>query len=438
MAEVKLAILVAGLALVAIFLLKFIVQKFMYICRPNEVLIFSGRKYSIPGQGSVGFRVVTGGRAFRLPVVERVDRMDITIMPISVHTKNAYSKGGIPLNLTAIAHVKVDSNAAVMGNAIERFLGRDRGEIMKVARETLEGNLRNVIATLTPEEVNQDRLKFSKHLAEEVDEDLEKLGLQLDTLKIQTVTDDAKYLDNIGREQIANIKKMAEIAESNAKREASMVQATCQGRAQVARANAEALIAQKQNELRRVTAELEARARSEEERASAAGEGARASAEVKLQQVRTKVEEARLTAEVVIPAETQRRAEEVLAQGRAAATAENGRVNAEVLTMVSEAWRKAGDDAKDIYLIQRVEQLLGMVVEAVKRTEVHNVHLLDDGRGTALANHLSSYPAAVNAVLAQIQQATGVDIPAILKGIDDLKTERLPAKAKSEPALIGG
>lgn len=422
-------LVLAGIGLAAIFFVVFLVNKFMFICRPNEVLIFSGRKYPAPGGGTVGFKVVTGGRAFRMPVVERVDRMDMTIMPISVHTKNAYSKGAIPLNLTAIAHVKVDSNHQILGNAIERFLGRDRGEIMKVARETLEGNLRNVIATLTPEEVNQDRLKFSKHLAEEVDEDLEKLGLQLDTLKIQTVTDDANYLDNIGREQIANIKKMAEIAESNAKREASMVQAECQGRAEVSRSNAQALIAQKQNELRRFVAEQEARAKSEEERASAAAEGARATAEAKLQQIRAKLEEARLTADVVIPAEAQRRAEQVLAQGRAAAVAETGRVNAEVLTMVSEAWKEAGADAKDIYLIQRVEELLGMVAQSVRNAHVGSVSLIDDGDGTALARYVSAYPAALKAVLDQIRDATGIDIPAILKGVDEpaLPTRRVGA-----------
>lgn len=419
MDQITAGLLISGAVLVGIFFLISMVKKFMHICRPNEVLIFSGRKYELPGGATVGFRVVTGGRALCWPIIERVDRMDMTIMPIMVHTKNAYSKGGIPLNLSAIAHVKVDSNTTIMGNAIERFLGRDRSEIMRVAKETLEGNLRSVIATLTPEEVNQDRLKFSKHLAEEVDEDLEKLGLQLDTLKIQMVTDDANYLDNIGREQIANIKKMAEMAESTAKREASMVQADCQGRGQVARANAQALIAQKQNELRRVTAEQESRARAEEERATAAAEGARAHAETALQQLRTKVEEARLMAEVVIPAEAHRRAEQILSQGRAAAVAESGKVNAEVLTMIGDAWRKAGDDAKDIYLIQRVEHLLGMVVGSVKQVHVKQVHLLDEGGGTALANYVSAYPAAVNAVLGQIQRTTGVDIPAILKGIDD-------------------
>ena len=97
--------------------------------------------------------------------------------------------------------------------------------------------------------------------------------------------------------------------------------------------------------------------------------------------------------------------------------------------MVGEAWRGAGSDAKDIYLIQRVEQLLGMVVQSVKNTHIKSVHLLDDGNGSALANYVSSYPAAVNAVLAQIQQATGVDIPAILKGTDERETPRLPTSS---------
>ncbi len=74
-----------------------------------------------------------------------------------------------------------------------------REQIMAVARETLEGNLRGVLSTLTPEEVNQDREKFAGELLHEADHDLARLGLELDTLKIQHVSDDKGYLDSIGR-----------------------------------------------------------------------------------------------------------------------------------------------------------------------------------------------------------------------------------------------
>ena len=120
-------------------------------------------------------------------------------MPIDVAVQGAYTRVGIPLKVRAIAVVKISSNPQVVMNAIERFLGRGLGDIQQVAKETLEGNLRGVLATLTPEEVNEDRLKFAESLAQEVEQDLAKLGLHLDVLKIQHVTDDANYLDSIGR-----------------------------------------------------------------------------------------------------------------------------------------------------------------------------------------------------------------------------------------------
>lgn len=87
--------------------------------------------------------------------------MRLNVMEIPIAIRNAYSKGGVPMNVDAIANVKISSEPARVGNAIERFLGRGNDEIGRVARETLEGHLRGVLATLTPEEVNEDRLKFA-------------------------------------------------------------------------------------------------------------------------------------------------------------------------------------------------------------------------------------------------------------------------------------
>ena len=92
-----------------------------------------------------------------------------------------------------------------MGNAIERFLGRDPREIQRVGKETLEGHLRGVLARLTPEQVNEDRLTFAETVKLDVDEDFDMLGLALDTLKIQNVADSANYLESIGRQRIAEV-----------------------------------------------------------------------------------------------------------------------------------------------------------------------------------------------------------------------------------------
>ncbi|MBA3725618.1 MAG: flotillin family protein [Armatimonadetes bacterium] len=182
------------------------IKNFLYICTPNQVLIFSGgQKHRLPDGSYRGFRVVFGGRGWRKPFFERVSRMSLNLMEVPIHIRGAYSKGGIPLIVEAIANIKISSDPVLIGNAIERFLGRDPEEIRRVAKETLEGHLRGVLAKLTPEEVNEDRLKFAAELSQESQDDLSKLGIQVDTLKIQHVSDDVKYLDSIGREAIANV-----------------------------------------------------------------------------------------------------------------------------------------------------------------------------------------------------------------------------------------
>ena len=162
----------------------------------------------------IGYRVVQGGRGLRIPLIEVVDRMDLTNMIIELRVQGAYSRGGIPLNVQGVANVKVSSKIVQLANAVERFLGMTREQIMAVARETLEGNLRGVLSTLTPEEVNQDREKFAGELLHEADHDLARLGLELDTLKVQHVSDDKGYLDSIGRKQTAELLKRSRIAEA--------------------------------------------------------------------------------------------------------------------------------------------------------------------------------------------------------------------------------
>ena len=229
------------------------IARFLYLCRPSrDPDLLGPQAPAAPTAPMVGSRVVFGGRAWRIPIIETVQRMQMLAMPIDVAVQGAYTKVGIPLKVRAIAVIKLSSDPSVVMNAIERFLGRGLGDIQQVAKETLEGNLRGVLATLTPEEVNEDRLKFADSLAAEVEQDLAKLGLHLDVLKIQHVTDDANYLASIGRERIAHVVRDAEIAESNARNEAAKEAAAAEMRAKVAEADAERAVVQKRNELRRI------------------------------------------------------------------------------------------------------------------------------------------------------------------------------------------
>ena len=122
-----------------------IVTSMMYICRPNEVLIVSGRKRTLPDGTVVGNTAVFGGRVLKLPAVEQIQRLDLTTLDVEIQIQNAYSKGGIPLNVHAVANVKISDDPAVFGNASERLLGRSRDEIRNFAKQTLEGHLRGVI-----------------------------------------------------------------------------------------------------------------------------------------------------------------------------------------------------------------------------------------------------------------------------------------------------
>jgi flotillin len=273
-----------------------------------------------------------------------------------------------------------------------------------------------VLSQLTPEAVNQDKIAFAEKLLEEAEHDLTKLGLTLDTLKILNVSDEVRYLDSIGRQQIAAVIRDAEIAETTAVSDAKQVEASANQRGQVAVQQARTTVIQRENALRQLKAEMEAEAKSEDERALAAAEQARAEAELELQEIRQKLETLRRQADRVLPAEAQQRAEEFKARGQAATIEENGRAMAEVLQMMTDTWLSAGKDAKDVFLIQQLETVVQTVADRVKGLELEHVTLLDSGDGTALPQHLASYPRMVREILDELHASTGIDVTGTLAG----------------------
>ncbi|HTJ41242.1 MAG TPA: flotillin family protein [Kofleriaceae bacterium] len=410
-------------ALLLLIVLTIVFTNLLYICRPNEVLIFSGRTQRTRDGKSQGFRVVFGGRGFRVPYVESVVRMDVSLISVPMSVTGAYSEGGIPLTVNAVANVKVSTDDRLIGNAIERFLGVGREQIARVAKETLEGHLRGVLATMTPEDVNQDRLKFAEHLASSAGGDLEKLGLHLDTLKIQHVADDRNYLQSIGRQRIAEILRGAEISESDAVRAAQEAEAQAQARAQVAQLNAEGAVAKKQNELRQIAAELDGQANAENEKASAAAQQARAEAELELQTIRGELEQLRLQAEVTIPAEVERQVRELFAAGQAAPIAADGEAMSKALAEVTAAWRESGGKAMDMFVLQHLDGIFAEVANAAKRVKIGEVNLIDSGDGATVASYASAYPQVVSALLAQVASTLGVDIAAVISGSPSSRSE---------------
>ncbi len=399
-----------ALGIFATILVIWFLNSCLCICKPNEVVVLSGRKRRNKHGQEIGYRVITGGRSLRIPILETIKKIDVTTMPVPVKVTNAYSKGGTPLDIQAIANVKISSNPDIVGNAIERFLDQNRSEIVRVARETLEGNLRGVVATLTPEELNENRLEFSQRIASDVSRDLFKLGLQLDILKIQNISDDVDYLDSLGRRQIALVIKDAEIAESNALSEAEQIEAQCEEEAEVAKTQDSIIIQDKQNELRKITATLEQQSRSEEERTTAAAQEARAKAEQKLQAVRAQLERLRLEAEKVLPAEAEQSAQQLRAKGEAAVLQENAEAYAVVNEMLGKVWEETGKDAKELFLIQQLETVLEEAVTIPGRLKLDKVNVIDNGDGKAVASLVNVYPRIVAKFLNSVNDTLGIDV----------------------------
>jgi flotillin len=403
------------------------INSLVQICDPNKILIISGRKYKRKDGQQMGYRVIYGGRTFRFPILEQVETMDLTTMPVPIEVTNAYAKGGTPLNIQAIANVKISGDWSLVGNAIERFLGRDRGEISRVARETLEGNLRGVVATLTPEQLNEDRLEFAARIANDVSGDLAKLGLQLDTLKIQSVSDEVDYLNSIGRRQIATIIRDAEIAESNAVAEAEQIEADCDRQAEVAETQTRTAVQEKENELRRIKAEVEKEAKVEEERTTAAAKEAKARAQQELQAVRAQLEKARLEVDEILPAQAKQKADELQAKGNAAKLAEDTKASAQVNEMLAQVWQETGVDASELFLVQQMEMILKQAAKVPHRLHLGDITVIDNGDGKALASLSNAYPEMIRQFLQQSEETLGIT----LSGKKKLPTEAKPTEEEA-------
>lgn len=433
MEEFIVGIVLGALICVPIAALLIVFKRLLYICQPNEVLVFEGRRRTLPDGSRLDYTVIENGRGMRIPVLEQVKRLDLSTMTVDIQVSNAYSRGNIPLNVHAIANVKICGRPGIIDNALERFLGRSREEIREVAKETIEGALRGVLATLTPEQVNEERTTFVHALARDVEDDLNQLGLTIDTLNIQSVTDDVKYLDNIGRAQIAAVLRDAEVAESDNKREAEQSIADADARGRVADEQARANIQRSENDLRRVKADLEVRARSAEERTEQARFEARSRAEVQLQEVRARLERLRLQADEVLPAEAEREASRLLAEGQSAAITAKGDASAEALRLVSEIWTQAGANAEDIFVLQEIEALLEEVAGRLKNVKISRVNLIDGGDGASLGKLAAAYPAMIGTVFATLEETTGINIKDILRR-ESKGRVRMPRRVAERPA----
>jgi len=393
------------------------IKSLIVIVPPNMAAVLTGRHRKLPSGETVGYRSVIGGRTLRVPIIETVQYTSLETFPIEISVTNAFSKGNIPLNVEAIANVKIASEPeTVFNNAVERILGKTEEEIVSMAKDTLMGNLRGVLATMTPEAVNEDRLGFAAALAEDAGEDLAALGFHLDVLKIQNVSDERGYLEAIGRKKAAEAVRDAEIAEADAAAETRQRQATARQVAEVKEADADINIAEAQNKLRVRRAELDREAQIVERTAQVKAQEAEVEAQKALESRRVEREQLRLQADVVAPANAEREAAKVRAEGEAAPILERGRASAEALRMLYEQVKQGGDNAFAVLLAEKLPQLLETSVAAVQGVDIDRVVVLDGGGGEGVSNAVNQRVHGALGTMEAISSAVGVDIQEVLQG----------------------
>jgi flotillin len=323
---ISLASIIAAI-LLGFILVMWIISKNYIKVPPNEAAVFSGRKRKLPDGRTVGYRLVRGGAALRIPLLEKVDYLSLNVMTIPLEIRRAYTLKGVPVSVKAVANVKIRSDEVYLQSASERFLGMPQQEVQRVIFQTLEGHLRSILGTLTVEEINNDRQSFAQKLTSEAAVDLERMGIGVDVLTIQEISDEEGYLDALGKRRTAEVKRDAQIGESEAMRDSKINSSVAMQEGEKVKLDSEASIANAQRDMEVRKAQYQSEIESERASADQAGPLASAKArqavvaeEVRVDRIRTQEQiavqeqeilrrEKELEATVVKPANAQRTAQ---------------------------------------------------------------------------------------------------------------------------------
>ncbi len=446
---------------------------------PNAVAVFSGRKRKLSDGRVVGYRMVKGGAALRIPLLEKVEYLSLNVMTIPLEIKRAYTLKGVPVSVKAVANVKIRSDDTSLQAAAERFLGMTHDQIQRVIFQTLEGHLRSILGTLTVEEINNDRQSFAQKLTSEAAADLEKMGLGVDVLTIQEISDDEEYLNALGKRRTAEVKRDATIGEAEATRDAKIKSALALQEGERARFSADAEIAQSQRDFLIRQASYQAEVETEKARAAQAGPLSQAKArqgvvaeEVKVERQRTQEmiavqeqevmrKQKELEATVIKPAEADRQSAIVRAEAakQAAILEAEGRRAAIIATAEAEQEKLRKEGVGRAAAVEAEGKAEALKIEAIGLAQAKAIEAQGVAEATAILRKADAWKqfndaAKLQTVLeklpAILQSSTGIfgAVAAPLGNIDKLVvidqgngapgggSSGLERLAKTSPAVV--
>ena len=214
---------------------------------PDTAFIISGLRQ----------KIIIGKASIRIPFLERVDKLSLQLIAVDVKTSSAVPTADyININVDANVNIKVSSEPELIKLGAENFLNRDNIYIAKIAREVLEGNMREIVGQMNLESMVNDRKEFAEKVQENAAPDLRRMGLEIVSFNVQNFTDDQNLIENLGIDNTTKIQKKAAIAKAESEKEIEIAKAKAKKEANDARILAETEIAQKNNELAIKQAEL--------------------------------------------------------------------------------------------------------------------------------------------------------------------------------------
>lgn len=216
-------------------------------------------------------RVLIGKAGFRIPGLERVDKIPLSLIQVDIKTASAVpTREFINIFVDGVANIKIDSSPEALARASQIFLQQDLEGIKAIAKEVLEGNMREIIGQMKLEELVHNRDLFAEKVKDNAMQDMGRMGLQIINLTIQNFIDNNKVIENLGVDNIAQISKNASIARAQAERDVQIAQSEANEAANKARVTAERLIVEQNTELSLRQSELKSQSDTAKANADAA------------------------------------------------------------------------------------------------------------------------------------------------------------------------
>ncbi|CAH1785301.1 unnamed protein product [Owenia fusiformis] len=417
-------------------------------CGPNEAMVVSGMCHSTP-------TTIIAGRAFIWGCCQRVDRISLNTMTLTIESPQVYTQMGVAISVTGIAQVKVQGqNKEMLEHACQQFLGKSEQEIRKIAHETLEGHQRAIMGNMTVEEIYKDRKKFSKAVFEVASSDLINMGISVVSYTIKDIRDEEGYLKALGMGRTAQVKRDARIGEAEARRDAGIKEAIAEEQRMAARYANDIDIAKAQRdfELKKAHYDMEVQTKKAESDLAYSLQAAKTKQKIKEEHMQIKViersqqiqvqeqeivrRERELNAQVKKPAEAEKYKLEKLAEANrnrivleAQATAESTQVKgeaeafaieakakaeAEQMAKKADAWKEYQDAAMVDMILETLPKVAAEI--AAPLSQAKKITMVSSGKGDVGAAKLTGEVMEVMGRLPEVVEGmTGVNISKSMK-----------------------